>query len=324
MFLFMDMAFNVTMQPFRALVADMVGDSQRTKGYAIQTFLINVGAVVGSVLPFVLTTWVGLSNASTPDTLVPQTVAWSYYIGAAILMATVLVTTFRTKEYPPEKYFEGKKSVNKKSLSVKELIKGIPSVMWQLAIVQFFSWFALFVLWTYTTPAVASNVWNTTDSTSLQYNEAANWVGILFAVYSVVSALFAIVMVWLAKKISNKGLYSISLILGGLGYLGLVTIENRYALMIPMIGIGVAWAAILAMPYTILSKSIPSERMGLYMGVFNFTITVPQIVCGLVGGVMITYLFNSNAKGMVVVGAIALLVGAFSVFLIKEKKEIAQ
>lgn len=320
MLLFMDMAFNVTMQPFRALVADMVNDKQRTKGYAIQTFLVNAGAVVGSVLPFVLVNWFGLSNASTAEAKVPESVAWAYYIGGAILIITVLVTAFRTKEYPPKLYNEYNNAGKTPSRpKFKELITGIPKVMWQLAIVQFFSWFSLFLLWTYTTPAVALNVWNTTDTSSIAYNEAGDWVGVIFAVYSVFSALFALVIVWLSDRIGNKGVYSVSLLLGGLGFIGMMMCTDKYQLLIPMLGLGIAWAAILAMPYTILSKSIQADRMGVYMGIFNFTITIPQIVCGIIGGVLVQYLFNSQASGMIYLAGVSLILGAISVIFVKEK-----
>lgn len=321
MLLFMDMAFNVTMQPFRALVADMVNDRQRTKGYAVQTFLVNAGAVIGSVLPFVLVNWFGLSNASTAEARVPESVAWAYYIGGAILIITVLVTAFRTKEYPPEQYNRynnaGQTPARPK---FRELITGIPKVMWQLAVVQFFSWFSLFLLWTYTTPAVALNVWNTTDTTSAAYNEAGDWVGVIFAVYSVFSALFALVIVWLSNRIGNKWVYAGSLLLGGLGFIGMMMCDDKYELIIPMLGLGIAWAAILAMPYTILSKSIQSDRMGVYMGIFNFTITIPQIVCGIIGGTLVKYLFNSNATGMIYLAGASLILGALSVFIVQEKK----
>lgn len=325
MLLFMDMAFNVTMQPFRALVADMVNDKQRTKGYAVQTFLVNFGAVIGSVLPFVLVNWFGLSNASTPEAKVPESVAWAYYIGGAVLIVTVLVTAFRTKEYPPELYNkynnEGKTPARPK---FKELITGIPKVMWQLAVVQFFSWFSLFLLWTYTTPAVAHNVWGTSDTASLAYNEAGDWVGVIFAVYSVFSALFSLVIVWLSNRIGNKGVYAVSLLLGGLGFIGMMLCEDKWMLLIPMLGLGVAWAAILAMPYTILSKSIKADRMGVYMGVFNFTITIPQIVCGIIGGSIVRYVFDGSAVGMIYLAGVSLILGAVSVFIVQEKQNINQ
>lgn len=321
MLLFMDMAFNVTMQPFRALVADMVNDKQRTKGYAVQTFLINAGAVIGSVLPFVLFSWFGFSNTGVEGSSVPENVAWSYYIGGAILIITVLVTTFKTKEYPPKEY----QKYNNDGLvvakpKVKDLLTGIPKVMWQLALVQFFSWFSLFLLWTYTTPAVASNVWHTTDAASSAYNQAGDWVGVLFAVYSVFSALFALVIVALSDKIGNKWVYAVSLVAGALGFVGMMLIDNQYMLFLPMLGIGIAWAAILAMPYAILSKSIKSDRMGVYMGLFNFTITVPQIVCGIIGGVLVQNIFEGKASSMIIMGGISLLLAAASVLIVKEKK----
>lgn len=322
MLLFMDMAFNVTMQPFRALVADMVNDKQRTKGYAVQTFLINAGAVIGSVLPFVLVNWFGVSGEGSASNAVAPSVAWSYYIGGVILLATVLVTAMRTHEYPPQQYDRynnnGKKAPRPK---FKDLLTGIPGVMWQLAVVQFFSWFSLFLLWTYTTPAVALNVWGSADSSSVEYGQAADWVGVLFALYSVLSALFALVIVALSRKIGNKGVYAFSLVAGGLGFLGMTMPVDKYMLFLPMLGIGIAWAAILAMPYTILSRSIPSDRMGVYMGVFNFTITVPQIVCGIIGGVLVKNIFNNNASGMIILAAISLMLAAISVVFVKEKKE---
>ena len=320
MLLFMDMAFNVTMQPFRALVADMVGDAQRTKGYAVQTFLINVGAVVGSVLPFVLVHALGVSNQASEASSIPASVAWSYYIGGAILLTTVLVTTFKTKEYPPEQYraYHNVES-DRPRASLRTLLAGIPRVMWQLAVVQFFSWFSLFLLWTYTTPAVAANVWGTADSTSAAYNDAADWVGVLFAVYSVVSALFALALVRMSDRWGNKAVYATSLLLGAVGFFGLAAVRDAYWLLVPMLGIGAAWAAILAMPYTILSKALPADRMGVYMGAFNFTITIPQIVCGLLGGVLVGGLFDGNAAAMVALAGGSLVLGALSVGLIREK-----
>jgi maltose/moltooligosaccharide transporter len=322
MFLFMDMAFNVTMQPFRALVADMVGDGQRTKGYAVQTFLINAGAVVGSVLPFALVTWFGFSNQPTAEARVPDSVAWSYYIGGAILLATVLVTALRTREYPPELYraYNGGGEESAKRPGFKELLTGIPKVMLQLGVVQFFSWFGLFLLWTYTTPAIASGVWGVTDPLSAAYNEAGDWVGVMFAVYSLFSALFSLVLVWLSGRVGNRAIYAFALLCGAAGYVGMTMISGRWLLVLPMLGVGIAWAAILAMPYTILSKSIQSDRMGVYMGVFNFTITLPQIVCGLVGGLIVKHLFGGSAPMMLVLGGVCMALAAVSVAFVKEKK----
>lgn len=329
MLLFMDMSFNVTMQPFRALVADMVGPTQRTKGYAVQTFLINFGAVVGSLLPFVMVNFFGVSGVSGKVGQVPESIAWSYYIGGGILLATVLVTALRTKEYPPElhkAYNENEESgkletSGERKPSFARLMREIPSVMWQLGAVQFFSWFALFILWTYTTPAVAQNVWGQVDPRSVGYAEAGDWVGVLFAVYSVFSALFSLVIVWLSSRVGNKMIYGVSLVLGALGYWGMMAIDDKWLLMIPMLGIGVAWAAILAMPYAILSGAVRSDRMGVYMGIFNFTITIPQIVCGLMGGVLVSYLFDGSAVGMVVLGGVSLLAAAVAVIFVRTRED---
>lgn len=323
MLLFMDMAFNVTMQPFRALVADMVNDRQRTKGYAVQTFLINFGAVVGSALPFILVNVFGMSNASDGAERVPQSVAWSYYIGAAVLIGTVLVTSLRTKEYPPAQYREYNgdcPAPAAKRPSFAELLRGLPKVMGQLAVVQFFSWFSLFLLWTYTTPAIAQNVWGTTDTASQAYNEAGDWVGVMFAVYSVFSALFSLVIVWLSNRFGNKAVYGLSLLCGALGYWGMTELTDRWLLMVPMLGIGIAWAAILAMPYAILSKAVRADRMGVYMGIFNFTITLPQIVCGLSGGLLVRHIFSGDPVPMILLAGVSLLLAAVSVLFVTDKK----
>lgn len=322
MLLFMDMAFNVTMQPFRALVADMLNDKQKTKGYAVQTLLINIGAVAGSILPFVLVNWFGMSNQSTAEMRIPSAVTWSYYIGGAILIATVLVTAFRTKEYPPEQFRKYSQNASTPTARPKlgELMRGIPRVMVQLSVVQFFSWAALFLLWTYSTPAIAANVWQSTDSLSAEYGNAGDWVGILFGAYAIFAGLFSMVIARLASKFGNKRVYAFSLVCGALGYASMAMIGDKWLLLLPMLGIGIAWAGILAMPYAILAKSVQSDRMGLYMGIFNFTITLPQIVCGLLSGMVVKYLFEGSATSMIVVAAVCMALAALSVALVKEKE----
>jgi len=322
MLLFMDMSFNVTMQPFRALVADMLNDKQKTRGYAIQTLLINVGAVVGSVLPFVLVHWFGLSNGPTATSKVAPSVAWSYYIGGGMLLLTVCITAFRTKEYPPKRFREYNGVAEQaKTPGFIELMRGVPKVMVELAVVQFFSWAALFLMWTYTTPAVARNVWAVVDPAAAGYGDAGDWVGVLFAVYSVFAGLFSIVIARLAAKMGNKKVYAFSLLCGALGYLGMALLRDKWLLLIPMVGVGIAWAAILAMPYAILARSVQAERMGVYMGIFNFTITIPQIVCGLAGGVMVKYMFGGSAAAMIVTGAVCMALAGFSVALVNEKRD---
>ncbi|MDR0668369.1 MAG: MFS transporter [Prevotellaceae bacterium] len=321
MLLFMDMSFNVTMQPFRALVADMLNDSQKTKGYSVQTFLINCGAVIGSVLPFVLVHWFGLSNRSTPEARIPESVIWSYYIGGALLLITVLVTAVKTREYPPAQFLKYRRQTAPSARpGLGELIRGVPKVMLQLGVVQFFSWSALFLLWTYTTPAIAANVWATDEIASAAYHNAGDWVGILFGVYAVFAGLFSIVIPRLSRRCGNKAVYSASLLCGAAGYLGLALLHDQWLLLLPMLGVGIAWGAILALPYSILSKSVQEERMGVYMGVFNFTITLPQICCGLIGGTIVSYFFHGSAVAMIMVAAGCMAAAALSVAIVQEKK----
>jgi maltose/moltooligosaccharide transporter len=318
MLLLMDSSFNVTMQPFRALVGDMVGESQRNKGYSIQSFLINMGAVVGSLLPFVLT-WLGVANVPSPGEKVAPSVIWAFYFGGGALLITVLWTTFRTKEYPPKEYEQYNDiTVEEKSrTSFLSTLKDIPLTMWRLAIVQFFSWFALFLMWVFTTTGVAQNVWHTLpgDSKSLDFNDAGNWVGIIFACYSVVAALFSLVMGNIATKFGRKPTYMISLLLGGLGLISMVFIHNKFGLIFSMVGIGIAWAAILAMPYAILSAALPASKMGVYMGIFNATITVPQIAAALLGGVILSLVGGTSIMMLGVAGVSMLIAGATVVFV---------
>ena len=319
MLLFMDVSFNVTMQPFRALVSDMVDESQRNKGYSIQSFLINVGAVFGSLLPFLLTWW-GIANEPEAGQKVAPTVIWSFYIGGAVLLASVLWTSFRTKEYPPEEYakynnLEEKENENPEKVSFFTLIKNVPNAMKQLAVTQFFSWFALFLMWVYTTQGIAQNIWGTTDATSNAFNEAGNWTGVIFAAYSVFAALFSLVITPLADKYGRRNVYVVSLILGGLGLLSILFIKDKNLLFVPMIGVGIAWAAILALPYAILSSKLPAKQTGVYMGIFNATITIPQIAAGLLGGVLLSAL-GGTAINMVALAGVSMAVAGISALLV--------
>ena len=322
MLLFMDVSFNVTMQPFRALVSDMVDESQRNKGYSIQSFLINVGAVFGSLLPFLLTWW-GIANEPEAGQKVAPTVIWSFYIGGAVLLASVLWTSFRTKEYPPEEYakynnLEEKENENPEKVSFFTLIKNVPNAMKQLAVTQFFSWFALFLMWVYTTQGIAQNIWGTTDATSNAFNEAGNWTGVIFAAYSVFAALFSLVITPLANKYGRRNVYVVSLILGGLGLLSMLFIKDKNLLFLPMIGVGIAWAAILALPYAILSSKLPAKQTGVYMGIFNATITIPQIAAGLLGGVLLSALGGTAINMVALAGVSMALAGIAALLVIKE------
>lgn len=316
MLLFMDVSFNVTMQPFRALVSDMVNDEQRNKGYSIQSFLINAGAVFGSLLPFLLTWW-GIKNEPELGQKVAPSVIWSFYIGGAVLLASVLWTSFRTKEYPPEEFakYNNLEAEKEEKVSFMDLLKNIPSAMKQLAITQFFSWFALFLMWVYTTQGIAQNIWNTTDATSNSYNEAGNWTGVIFAAYSVFAALFSLAITPLANKYGRRNVYVLSLILGGLGLFSMLFIKDKNLLFLPMIGVGISWAAILALPYAILSSKLPPKQTGVYMGIFNATITIPQIAAGLLGGVLLTSL-GGTAINMVALAGVSMVVAGIAAFLV--------
>ncbi len=320
----MDGSFNVTFQPFRALVADMTPEDQRNIGYSIQSFLINVGAVIGSALPFILTA-VGISNDPVAGE-VADSVIWSFYIGGSLLLLTVLVTVFKTKEYPPEE-FEAYNNITQEDKEKKEsffsLLRNMPKTMRQLAIVQLFSWFPLFLMWVYSTPAIAQHYWNTPigDATSPAFNEAGNWVGICFAVYSLVAALFSVAMPSLIKISSRKLVYAMALTLGGIGYISTYFFTNQYMLLISMVGIGIAWAAILAMPYAILSGSVPAKRMGMYMGLFNLTVVIPQIISGVFSGSILKFLFHEQAIYILVLAGVLMLIGAISVFFVTTKTQ---
>ncbi|MGD9991983.1 MAG: MFS transporter [Salinivirgaceae bacterium] len=331
MFALMDGSFNITMQPFRALVADMVPSEQRTLGYSIQSFLINTGAVLGSILPFLLTNVLNVQNTA-PDGEVPASVIWSFYIGGSMLLLSVIWTVFRTKEYPPEEYasYKGLEQNTpadpryKGILGFFRLVADAPKTMYQLAIVQFFSWFALYLMWVYTTSAVAQHVWGcpVDDKSSAAFQEAGNWVGLLFGAYSLFAAIFSIVMPRIANKFGRKTTYSLALIAGGIGYIAMFFITNQYLLFIPMIGVGIAWAGILAMPYAILSDSVPSDKMGVYMGIFNFTIAGPQIVSGFIAGAILKHFFNEQAIFILVLCGVLMILGAISVGFVKPSLQV--
>lgn len=326
MLLLMDSAFNVTMQPFRALVGDMLNDDQKNLGFSVQSGLINFGAVFGSLLPFILAQ-IGVSNVPAEGEKVAASVIWSFYIGGTILLATVLWTVFRTKEHPPKEYAEYNNiDLNAEKTEEKEgifsLITNAPKVFWQLGSVQFFSWFALFMMWVYTTRAIANHVWGpeALDSSSVGFNEAGDWTGVLFGFYSAVAALYAFIIPSIAKSIGRKKTYSGSLLLGGLGFLSMFFIHDKYLLLASMTGIGMAWAAILAMPYAMLSEFLPAKSMGVYMGLFNAWITMPQIAAGALGSIILSLFADEAIMMLVLAGASMIFAGAL-VFTVKEKND---
>ncbi len=324
MLLLMDTSFNVTMQPFRALVGDMVNDDQRNLGYSLQSALINFGAVFGSLLPWILTKS-GIANVPAPGEKVADSVIWSFYIGGAILLLSVLWTVFKTKEYAPKEHALYNKidldaEVKKEKTNIIKLITTAPKIFWQLGFVQFFSWFALFLMWVYTTRAIANQVWgpDALDAKSIGFNEAGDWTGVLFAFYSAIAAIYSLLIPSIAKSIGRKKTYSFSLLMGGLGLISMFLIEDKNLLLLSMIGVGFAWAAILALPYAMLSGSLPADKMGVYMGLFNATITLPQIAAGLLGSTLIA-LFGGFPMAIIVIAGASMLIAGLGVIFIKEK-----
>ena len=310
----MDASINISMEPFRALVADKLPDEQHTLGFSIQTLLIGIGAVLGSWFPYMLGNWFGVSKEAGENGLVPDNVAYSFYVGAFVLISTILWTVFKTNEYPPEELAAEMEETPKQKLF-------IPPVMIQLLLVQFFSWFALFSMWVYTTPAVALKFFGTADPNSEAFQEAGNWVGILFGIYNGISAVLAMSLPALAKRFSKKGTHAIALFMGGISLFSFLFFTNADYLIIPMIGIGIAWASILAMPYAMLANSIPPKKMGVYMGLFNMSITIPQIVSGITTGFILKYWFNDNPVLCIVMAGVSFLIASGLALLVKEKLE---
>lgn len=323
--MFLDTNINMAMQPFKMLVGDMVNEKQKGLAYSIQSFLCNAGSLVGFVFPFVFAA-LGIANTA-PKGVVPDTVVYSFYVGAAILILCVIYTVWKVKEWPPKEYeeYNGKKEdvaqEEKGSSNWFVLLKNAPSTFWKVGLVQFFCWFAFMYMWTYTNGTVAANCWNVdmlspSATATVGYQEAGNWVGILFAVQAVGSVIWAAVL----PRFSNRKLaYSLSLLLGGIGFASCAFIHDQYVLFIPFMLIGCAWAAMLAMPFTFVTNALQGYgHMGAYLGLFNGTICVPQIVAAAIGGTLLA-LVGSVQSHMMVVAGISLVLGAIAVKAIKEK-----
>ena len=338
MLMIMDASFNIAMEPFRALVGDNLRTDQRTLGFSVQTALIGIGAVIGSWLPYVLANWFGVSNATTEGS-VPLNLILSFIIGAVVLVVSILVTVSTTKEYSPEElaHFEAKKAeedgvaivyeVEKSSLlDIFDDFKKMPATMRQLSWVQFFSWFGLFGMWVFATPAIAQHIYGLpyTDSSSGDYQDAGDWVGILFGVYNLVSAFYAFALPYIAKKIGRKRTHSVSLIIGGIGLLSIYIMPDKNWLIVSMIGVGIAWASILAMPYAILAGSISPKKMGVYMGIFNFFIVIPQIINALIGGPLVKYAYGNQAIFALVMSGVSFLIAASLVYKVKDVDDVIQ
>jgi maltose/moltooligosaccharide transporter len=391
----MDASINISMEPFRAFVGDMLPSEQRTKGFAMQSFFIGTGAVIASALPYVMTNWFGVSTTPAEGKAIPPNVVWSFYSGGLIFLLAVLVTVIRTKEYSPEELESFEKAAAEKKQSdgtssvqvaqrdpsflrsglvwllagsllslffwyikvegelyilsfglaafgliqlVTFLLKkrgseesglvvvmtdlfNMPSTMMQLAVVQFFSWFALFAMWIYTTAGVTSHVYGTSETSSALYNEGANWVGILFAVYNGFAAIVAFGLPVLARYTNRRIAHMIALIAGGIGLISVYFIGNPDLLIIPMLGVGVAWASILAMPYAILTGSLPGNKMGTYMGIFNFFIVIPQIMAASILGFMVKNLFGGQPIFALVTGGISMLIASVLILFVNDVDE---
>ena len=329
----MDASFNIAMEPFRSLVGDNLRTDQRTLGFSVQTALIGFGAVIGSWLPYALTNWFGVSNA-TSEGVVPQNLIWSFIIGAIILIVSILITVTTTKEYSPEELanldnepLATKEDQEKSSLmDIFEDFKKMPTTMRQLSWVQFFSWFGLFGMWVFATPAIAQHIYGLphTDSTSTTYQDAGDWVGILFGIYNLISAFYAFALPYIAKKIGRKKTHAFSLIIGGLGLLSIYIMPDENWLILSMIGVGIAWASILAMPYAILAGSISAKKMGVYMGIFNFFIVMPQIINALIGGPLVKYAYGNQAIFAIVISGISFLTAAALVYKVKDVDDVVE
>jgi len=387
----MDASINVSMEPFRAFVGDMLTSEQRTKGFAMQSFFIGTGAVVASLLPYIFTNWIGIANTA-PEGEIPPSVKWSFYIGAFVFLSAVLWTIIRTKEYSPEEMeeFEAEKQsalsgsipgskppekllpafirngvifffigalfcsyIFAKALEKELYILGgglvvfglilfvawiltrigkvnnglvgiitdmlnMPKTMRQLAVVQFFSWFALFAMWIYTTAAVTGHIYGTSDTTTALYNEGANWVGVLFGVYNGFAAIVAFGLPVLAKHTSRKTTHAISLLLGGIGLASFYVIKDPDLLILSMVAVGIAWASILSMPYAILTGSLPASKMGVYMGIFNFFIVIPQILAASILGFFMRYFFGGDAVWALITGGFSMVVAAIAVVFVDD------
>lgn len=388
----MDASINVSMEPFRAFVGDMLPSEQRTTGFATQSFFIGTGAVIASLLPYILTNWFNVPNTALAGEI-PASVKLSFYIGGVVFISAVLWTIIRTKEYSPEElatFSEEKKVVKNEeyesvpslgsrafykrgiiwavagvllsiiinyfslekelyiltcgvgAFGVLQIITGLlisggntksgmvvvfrdlmtmPKTMGQLAIVQFFSWFALFSMWIYTTSAVTTHIYGTKDTASELYNQGANWVGVLFAVYNGFAALVAFLLPVIARYTNRRITHSISLVAGGLGLISIILFQTPNMLILSMLGIGLAWASILAMPYAILTGSLPSDKMGTYMGIFNFFIVIPQIMAASILGFLVKDLFGGESIWALVAGGISMFIAAILVLFVNDADE---
>jgi maltose/moltooligosaccharide transporter len=327
----LDASINMSMEPFRALVGDMLPNKQRALGYAMQSWFIGVGAIVASALPWMLTNWFDVSNVAEAGSI-PESVRWSFYLGAFAFIGAVGWTILRTREYPPEalKSFDDAQETPREAAPaaddggmlrtiLRDLI-AMPKVMRQLAVVQFLTWFALFAMWIYTTPGVTSHHYGASDASSAAYNNGADWVGVLFAAYNGVAALAALLLTPLAARLGRRGAHMLCLSLGGAGLVSFVFIDDPRWLILPMIGVGFAWSSILSMPYAMLVGALPASKMGLYMGIFNFFIVIPQILAGTILGLLVRTVFGGEAIYAVVTGGVLLFLAGLATLRVDDRE----
>ncbi len=319
--MFLDTSINMAMQPFKMLVGDMVNEKQKAKAYSIQSFLCNSGSVVGFLFPFIFT-WLGVQNIAEAG-VVPDSVIWSFYVGAAILILCVIYTTLKVKEWNPQEYaqYNGVQNADAKEDKANwfALLKKAPSTFWKVGLVQFFCWAAFLYMWNYTTGAIAETVWETTDPKSAGFQEAGNWVGVLFAVQAIGSVIWAAI---LPQFKNTKVAYGLSLLIGAVGFAMVPFIHDQYLQYIPFLLVGCAWAAMLAMPFTFVTNALQGYgHMGAYLGLFNGTICVPQIVAALLGGVVLS-IVGHHQSTMMIVSAVLLVLGACAVTVIRDKKKV--
>jgi maltose/moltooligosaccharide transporter len=324
----LDASINVSMEPFRAFVADLLPDEQRTRGFAMQSFFIGLGAVVASALPWLFTNAFGLVSATGPG-VIPLNVRISFYVGAAAFFGAVLWTILTTKEYPPDdpeafRRLKAERSgfVNA-AREIFSAIAAMPDTMKKLALVQVCTWFGLFCMWLYFPVAVARNVFGAPDESSPLYREGVEWAGLCFGMYSLVCFLFSFALPEVAKRIGRRATHTLCLALGGLGLLSVAVIHDKHLLMLAMTGVGIAWASILSMPYAILAGSLPSDRTGTYMGIFNFFIVIPEIAAALGFGWVMSHLLGNNRLFAVVAGGVLLAVAAVLMQRVEDRQGTA-
>jgi maltose/moltooligosaccharide transporter len=321
----LDASINITMEPFRAFVGDMLPPAQRKTGFAMQSLLIGLGAVLSSALPYVLTNWFGVT--STPQgSLIPRTVHLAFSIGSLVFAAAVLYTILMTREYPPddpEAFRAMKEASSGAGRAFREILRGIrsmPKAMRQLALVQFFTWFALFCMWIYFVPAVATKVFGGVPG-SREFQEGSEWGGLCFSVYNGTAFVFSFVLLALVRRFAARGIHRWCLIAGGVGLVLAVLLSNQYALLFCMLLVGIAWASILSMPYAMLSNVIAAEKMGFYMGVFNFFIVLPQILASAGLGLLMKHLLGGNPMNAILLGGCSLGVAAACTFLLRDVED---